>query len=108
MAELTYEELAARVREYEFWLVRIADKPREYRELEANFGGRPDSETAEGAYRKCGTLARVALHCFHRDLTEGMLKVHDHAERAVRDTNNHVIPGAPAPTSLADLIAGRA
>lgn len=107
MEPLTYEELAERVREYEYWLVRIADKPREYAELRAHFGREPDGDTAWTAFSKCGGFAQIALERFHPRLTVDMYKEHDYAERNSRDDYNRPLPGVPAPPSLATLVAVR-
>lgn len=107
MEPLTYEELAERVREYEYWLVRIADKPREFSELRTHFGREPDGDTAWSAFNKCGGFAQIALGQFHPGLTQDVLKEHDYAERDTRDTYNQPLPGVPAPPSLAERIALR-
>ncbi len=72
------------VEHYEFSLARIADKPREYRELVAFEGGIPRGLTPGDAYRKCGNIAFMALKMFIPDIQESDLKKMDLEGRKAR------------------------
>jgi len=82
MPKPTYDQLLEMVEHYEFTLARIADKPRESRELVAHGGF--VRETPEDAYKKCGRIAFMALRMFIPDIGESDLKKMDLAGRKAR------------------------
>jgi hypothetical protein len=84
MSKPTYEQLEEMAAHYEFTLARIADKPREYRELVAHEGGKPKGLTPGDAYRKCGNIAFMALKLFIPDIRESDLKKMDFEGRKAR------------------------
>jgi hypothetical protein len=61
MPNPTRAQLLTMVDTYEHALMRIADKPREYRELAAFLGDAPPNEFPRFAYDKCARIAAVAL-----------------------------------------------
>jgi hypothetical protein len=84
MARKSDANLLEQITHYEFMLIRIADKPREYRELAEHLGKMPPNESVDGAYATCARLAMSALKAYHPKLKEKDLKRLDWEERQAR------------------------